>query len=340
MRFPSEPLPPGLQWISAGVRGKGAYALETAKAAYRVFPADLVICTHIHLLPIAFLAARAAAAPLVLFVYGIEVAKPTAKPVVNALVKYVDAVVSIREHTTARLRDWGHTGSVKTYLLHNPIHVNRYGVAPKDPELVRRFGLEGRTVVLTMGRVEETNKGFDEVLEVLPRVAQSIPNVKYVVAGDGYDVPRLKQKAYDVGVADRVVFTGLVDEQRKADYYRLADAFVMVGRSALFDRYPLRFVFLEAMACGVPVVGPRPEPAEESANEGSLLARQVDPFDAGALEVAIVEATRLPKQIPPALEQFSYPNFEKGLHRIIDAVTAGSQRVQLAVEEADASRPS
>jgi phosphatidylinositol alpha-1,6-mannosyltransferase len=163
----------------------------------------------------------------------------------------------------------------------------------------------------------------------------------YVIAGDGYDVPRLREKARSLGVQDRVVFTGLVPETQKANYYRLADAFVMVGRGSEFDLYPLRFVFLEAMACGVPVVGPRPERATESANEGSLLARQVDPFDADALERAILEAVAMPKAIPPALEQFAYPTFEKKLHGIVDAVIAARQNARLgAIREVHASRSS
>ena len=276
-----------------------------------------------------------------LFVYGIEASKPTRKPIANALVKHIDAVVSIRERTTKRMMQWSGSADTPKFLLHNPIHVDRYGLGSKDPDLVRRFGLEGRTVVLTMGRVEEMNKGFDEVLEVLPQIARALPNVVYVIAGDGHDTPRLREKARKIGVQDRVIFTGLVPEEKKADYYRLADAFVMVGRSTEFDRYPLRFVFLEAMACGVPVVGPRVESAEESANEGSLLARQVDPFDAVALEKAIVETVAMPKGVPPQLEQFAYPNFQRRLHGIIDAVIASRQNAsEVAVGEGHASRSS
>jgi phosphatidylinositol alpha-1,6-mannosyltransferase len=179
------------------------------------------------------------------------------------------------------------------------------------------------------------------VLEVLPQVARALPNVVYVIGGDGYDTPRLREKAKKLGVQDRVVFTGLVPEERKADYYRLADAFVMVGRSTEFDRYPLRFVFLEAMACGVPVVGPSVESAEESANEGRLLARLVDPFDPVALTKAIVEAVAMPKRIPPELDQFAYPNFQRRLHEIIDAVMASKKGAShVALGEGHASRSS
>ena len=341
MRFAPEGVPERLEWVTASVDGRWAYVREVAKAAYRAGPVDLVICTHIHLLPVALGASRALRAPLVLFVYGIEAAKPTGKRIVNLLVRYVDAIVSIRDHTTTRLVGWSGAAHVPKFLLHNPIHLGRYGVGPKAPDLVRRFGLEGKTTVLTMGRVEETNKGFDEVLEVLSDVRRAIQNVAYVIAGDGYDVPRLREKARALGVDDCVVFTGLVPEERKADYYRLADAFVMAGRSTDFDRYPLRFVFLEAMACGIPVVGPRPEPNDESANEGSLLARQVDPFEPAQLRDAIVQAVRLPRAVPPALESFAYPNFEKKLHRIVDAVLGTRRRVPaVAPAEGHASRSS
>lgn len=313
-----EPLPSGLHWDARSVGSNWNYSRVVAAAAFQQRQADLILCTHIHLLPVAFLLRAVSKAPVALFIYGFEVSQPTHRRLANRLASGVDAIISIREYSTTRFRRWAPVERIPTYVLHNPIHLEWYGAGPKPPELIRRYELEGKTILLTMGRVEESNKGFDEVIEVMPRLIQAIPNVAYVIGGDGYDTPRLREKARSLGIEDRIVFTGHVHEHEKADHYRLADAYVMAGRSVEFDRYPLRFVFLEAMASGIPVIGARPEVHDEARNEGALLTRQVDPFSPDELVEAVVETLRGPRGVPAALARFAFPAFQSRLHAIVD----------------------
>lgn len=313
----SEPLPAGLTWDTSALNGKASYVASVARAALR--PWDLVICTHIHLLPLAYAVKQIRRAPLALFVYGSEVYRPTNKPLANRLVSELDAYVSIRTMTTRRFRSWAKVDRVRSFQLENAIDLGRYGVGPKNPELVARYGLQGKKVILAMGRVQETYKGFDEVIEVLPRLALEVPEVVFVVAGTGPDLPRLEAKARALGVADRVVFTGFVSDEAKADHYRLADVYAMPGSGPLFDRYPLRFVFLEAMACGIPVVGPVPEDEEEARVDGALLTRLVDPSNPNDIVRGILGALREGKrEIPKGLERYSYAVFERRMHAIVD----------------------
>ena len=246
---------------------------------------------------------------------------PEARP--ENLESRVDAIVSIRRHTTRALESWARAKDARTFLLENAIDLSRYGMAPKDPELVARFGLSGKRVIATVSRMGETYIGIDEVIAALGRVAREVPDVVYFVGGDGPDLPRLRAKAEALGVADRVVFAGFVPDERKADYYRLADAYAMPGTGPDFDRYPLRFAFLEAMACGIPVVGATPEDPDEAAVDGALLARQIDPGDTDAVARALVEALALPKAIPPGLARFGYESFERRAHAIVDDLLAG-----------------
>jgi glycosyltransferase involved in cell wall biosynthesis len=75
----------------------------------------------------------------------------------------------------------------------------------------------------------------------------------------------LQEKARSLGVHGRVVFAGYVPESEKADHYRLADAYVMPGRGEGFG-----IVYLEALACGVPVVASEVDGSREAVREGAL----------------------------------------------------------------------
>jgi glycosyltransferase involved in cell wall biosynthesis len=130
--------------------------------------------------------------------------------------------------------------------------------------------------------------------------------------GDGDDRGRLQAKAEGLGVADRVVFAGFVPEAEKADHYRLADAYVMPSRGEGFG-----FVFLEAMACGIPVLGSKLDGSRE-ALRGGKLGILVDPWDRDDLQRGIMETLQRPRgDIPPGLSHFSVENFTRRCHAAI-----------------------
>jgi glycosyltransferase involved in cell wall biosynthesis len=249
--------------------------------------------------------------------YGIEAWKPLRDPISNRLLRGVRGAVSISDVTRERFAGWSHYDGPSP-LLPNSIRAEWYGIRPKNPALVSRYHLEGKRVLMTLGRVvaAERYKGFDEVLEVLPDLDA---DVSYVIAGGGNDVPRLQRKAARLGVTDRVVFTGLFPDEEKADLYNLADVYVMPSRGEGFG-----FVFLEALACGVPVIASRLDGGREAVREGAL-GQLVDPTNPAEIRLAILDALAAgEKRIPEGLEYFSYANFERRTHAIIDELAVNA----------------
>src|SRR5204863_199848 len=176
------------------------------------------------------------------------------------------------------------------------------------------YGLEGKRVILTVGRMSrsERYKGFDEILEALPRLPD---DVVYLIAGGGDDVARLQQKATRLGAAERVRFTGLFAEEEKADLYALADVYAMPSRGEGFG-----FVFLEAMASGMPVIASKHDGGREAILNGKL-GTLVDPSNPAEVRAAIADALEhTSRGIPPGLEFFSFENFARRLHTIVNAV--------------------
>jgi glycosyltransferase involved in cell wall biosynthesis len=312
--LPLEPLPSGLTYLTAGLESKAKYFLGSLRRLVTPGKYDIIFAAHLNLLPLAYLAQRRFGAPLALLIYGIDAWSPPPGRLAAGLAGRVQAVISISRVTAERFRDWSGVGADETYILPNAVDQWRYGAGPKNPDLLRRYGLAGKTVLLTLGRLaaSERYKGVDEVLELLPELAGSYPEIAYLIGGDGDDRQRLEAKASALGVADRVVFAGYLAEAEKADHYRLADAYVMPGRGEGFG-----FVFLEAMACGVPVLGSKLDGSREALRDGAL-GVLVDPREREDLRRGLLEVLHRPRGvIPEGLNYFSLENFTRRCHDIV-----------------------
>ena len=309
-------LPPRVSYDESCANGLGAYLAGSALRAFRGH-FDMVYCAHINLMPVAAVIAHVRRVPLVLAIYGIDAWERPEGRVARWAVTAADLVLSISQITLDRFRSWSGVDAGRCAILPNAIHAEDYAMGPKANALARRLGVDARPVILTFGRMsaDERYKGFDEVIEAMPRLVQRIPGICYVAAGDGSDRKRLEAKVQSLGVAENVIFTGRIDEAEKADLYRLADAYVMPSSGEGFG-----FVVLEALACGIPVVASAIDGTREAVRDGEL-GLLVNPRDTGAVENAIVEAMLRPKGVPPGFDYFSFRNFrarlEAALRRVV-----------------------
>ncbi len=312
-----EPLPAKLTYVTAALNNKARFISTVFRVLWEPKRFDMIFCCHIHLLPVAWLASIVTGARLVLVIHGIDAWQPTRSPVTNLLVRRVDAFIAVSNLTKDRFIAWSRVSADKGLVVPNSIDLANFKPGAKSPDLVKRYGLQGKTVLMTMGRLvsAERYKGFDEVIEILPLLIKTTPNLSYMIIGEGNDRRRLQEKVKTLGVEDYVVFTGFISEEEKCTHYNLADAFVMPSRGEGFG-----IVFLEAMACGVPVVGSILDGSREALRDGALGAL-VDPNDARAIQDAIMDALRRPRHVDEGLGYFSFANFEKRVHRILDTTT-------------------
>jgi len=313
----AEPLPARLTYVTSALGSKLHYLVTVLRVVHSNPRFDLVFCGHINLLPVTLTLRFLTRASVVLVIHGIEAWEPTSRHLTNYLASKVDAFISVSQLTKRRFLKWARPKKNAGFLLPNSIDLERFRSGPKNTALLDRYGLAGKTVLMTLGRLSscESYKGIDEVLELLPELTEEIANVAYLVVGDGTDRRRLEEKVESLGVDKRVVFTGYVPESEKVDHYRLADAFVMPGRGEGFG-----IVYLEAMACGVPVVASKVDASREAVLDGEL-GILVDPDDPREVRAGILGALNRPKDmIPEGLDQFSYSSFERRLHRIIDSI--------------------
>ncbi|URW74444.1 glycosyltransferase family 4 protein [Sphingomonas donggukensis] len=312
-------VPPKVTFDTSGIAGKRAFLATVWRHLRDRRGFDAIWCGHINLAPIAWLAARWTRAPWALAIHGIDAWPRAASARARFFASRADLVVSVSQVTLDRFRSWCPVDPARCVIVHNAIHLEAYGMAPRRADLVEKYGLADRTVVLSFGRLDPTEryKGFDELIEAMPDLLRMRPDLTYLVAGRGGDLPRLQAKALALGVADQVVFTGSIEEADKADIYRLADVFALPGRGEGFG-----IVLLEAMACGVPAIGSSRDGSREAVRDG-LIGQVVDPDDSDQLREAILTAIEQPKSVPAGLAHFSLESFGKRIRgamaRLIEA---------------------
>ncbi len=138
------------------------------------------------------------------------------------------------------------------------ILVERYGIDPNkiyvvynaiDPEAYRKILAKkpvNEKVVLYLGRLT-LQKGVNFLLEAAKKVLERRKDVRFVIVGKGSMMPELIRKSIELGIADKVHFTGFVPDVTL--YYSIADVFVMPSVSE-----PFGLTALEALACETPVI--------------------------------------------------------------------------------------
>ncbi|MCC6194984.1 MAG: glycosyltransferase [Burkholderiales bacterium] len=181
----------------------------------------------------------------------------------------------------------------KVRVVGNGVDLDKFYPMPRD-EARRALDLPVESPVLigVGGLVER--KGFHRVLDCLPSLAQRFPGIRYVIVGggspEGDETAALRAQAQTLGVADRVLFTGPLPPDRLRQPLSACDVFVLATRNEGWAN-----VFLEAMACGLPVV------TTDVGGNREVVCREelgtVVPFgDAKALEDAIAGALEAPWQ--------------------------------------------
>jgi phosphatidylinositol alpha-1,6-mannosyltransferase len=312
-----EPVPAKLTFVTEGLGSKVRFLAATAKRMAMAEPFDFVLCGHINLLAAALAVAWRYRAPLVLWVYGIDVWHRPSSRIAAWACAHVDGYGSISRVTADRFRSWAALDGKREWIVPNAIELDRFTPGPKNGVLVDRYGVRGKTIIATLARLvaHERMKGVDEVLEALPRLLRARPDLAYLVMGDGSDKGRLEQKARTLGIADKVIFTGRIAEHEKADHYRLADVYAMPSRGEGFG-----FVFLEAMACGVPVVASSSDGGREAVRDGAL-GSLVNPASQDDVVRGIEEALSKPHGVVPAgLDYFAFENFTSRVHAVVDEI--------------------
>ncbi len=159
-----------------------------------------------------------------------------------------DFLICITENTRKSQIEQGRYLPSCTHVLYNGVDRDRFYPPTAALRAIARsqFGLPSDAFVIGfVGRLHCLMKGTDDFLRV---IALLPPHFWALVVGSGPDADYLKQLAQTLGIAERVVFSGIVDKPTVA--YHSMDVFCLTSHWE-----PFGLVVAEAIACRVPVVG-------------------------------------------------------------------------------------
>lgn len=242
-----------------------------------------VFCGHIRLGVLVQTLCQPLGIPYTILTYGKEVWSPLTKKERRALAAAAD-IWTISRYSRDQACAANGIDPQKVKMLPCAIDGDKFTPGAKLPELVTKYGLTDTKVMMTVARLwsGDIYKGVDVTIRALPKILQVFPQVKYLVIGRGDDQPRLAQLAQDLGVSDHVVFAGFVPTEDLIAHYRLADAYIMPSQEGF------GIVYLEAMACGIPVLSGDDDGSADPLQDGKVGWR-VPHRDPEAVAAACIE---------------------------------------------------
>lgn len=236
--------------------------------------------------------------PYFVFAHGLDVYSSLKDDKVKKLMGVVfrnASTVIVISHFTKNLIEKA-VKNVEIKILHPVIDLERFSLIPAE----HKSALEGKKVILTVARLVES-KNHQAVIRALPKVIERFPDLVYYVVGQGPTEKKLRSLADDLGLKDKVVFTGNVDQKQLSVYYNSCDIFILtsieIPDSGEVEGFGI--VFLEAGVYAKAVIGGRSGGIPDSVldQETGLLVSPLDIEDISNVIIRLLSDDTLRKKL-------------------------------------------
>ncbi len=290
-------------------RRKLAFVRQTLRLAKR---ADLLVCAHLHHLPIAWLAQRFnSRLRYCLVAHGIEVWRPYSALERRALLG-AHRILCVSEYTRRQLLRFLPALSPERLVVVPNTLDPHFAPRPDEQSATQPFALPR---ILTVGRLSAADayKGFDTLIEALPAIRREYPAARLRIVGTGDDQPRLTALAQRLGVQGSVDFLGPVEDDALRLEYTACDLFALPSRREGFG-----LVYLEAMIHGKPCLAARAGGAPEVVND--TVGRLVEYGNIPEIAAAVDELVRSPRDseiVRRHAAAFAFPVFAQRLAAVL-----------------------
>lgn len=226
----------------------------------------------------------------IILTHGIEVwAKPTL--VQSLALQHCTAIWTVSDFSRQKLQAINGPSLPPVHIFHNTLDPFFEATTTNLKQQLLPAPLTPG-YLLTIARLADTEqyKGYDKVIEALPKLVKRFPGLKYVLGGSGSqkEQRRIQRLIASLGMEEHVLLSGFIADEDLPAYYQHAAAFVMPSRKEGFG-----IVFVEAVWCGTRVIAGNADGSPEALLQGSL-GTLVDPQDETAIAEAIAAVLEAP----------------------------------------------
>lgn len=162
-----------------------------------------------------------------------------------------DRIVVLSRFTKELLREAHGIAGERVDIIPGGVDLERFQPAADKAATRRALGIPGDRFVLLTVRNLVPRMGLENLLEAMTDVVREIPGVLLVIGGTGPLGEKLRRVVSERGIANHVLFAGFIPDERLADYYGMADLFIL----PTVELEGFGLVTLESLASGVPVLG-------------------------------------------------------------------------------------
>lgn len=224
--------------------------------------------------PMALLLAKGTGIRCSIFVHGAElfVEKLKTKLVVSRIFSRASHIICVSQFTRDTLL--ARFPNSRTPVVIPPgTHPEVFRPADDREALLHKHGFSGKRILFSVSRLVR-RKGHAQVIKALPKIIERVPDALYLIAGTGPAEDELRTLVRETGMDQRVQFLGFVRDEQLTEVYAMCDVFVLPSvettdtesGSKGIEGFPA--VFLEASACGRPVIAGKSGGSPEAVLDG------------------------------------------------------------------------
>ncbi len=145
--------------------------------------------------------------------------------------------------------------SIPVTVVHPGANINTF-FPLESSELKNKYGIENKIIIGHITRLVK-RKNSIQLIELLPELLKSNPNIHLVIGGTGPEKENLIQKADELNLHEHITFLGYIPFNEINAHFNLADVFVLPSTISDTDIEGFGIVYVEANCCGIPVIGYR-----------------------------------------------------------------------------------
>ena len=139
---------------------------------------------------------------------------------------------------------------VTVEALSNGVDLSAFNPGEPDPKILKKYGIlhDQKKRVLYIGRVDP-EKSISYVVSAFSKALEEVPEAEMLIVGDGIDINHLKKQVSNLGLSEKVKFTGKILPPDLTEIYKCGTLFATASETETQG-----IVLIEAAATGLPLI--------------------------------------------------------------------------------------